>query len=195
MTFDSATQSYAGSFAMRLSNNIARSTEFGDWAIQGIDPLLYQLSIGIDSVQGESYVATPFAPFRSASYWLTLRMGPFTRDTGIQCSLLCVTHSDVDSIYSNALDLRLLAVPEHSAVSPGSGGLQKELAMIQPNPATTIVRVEGVPGNEVAVYNAQGVEVLRTRHSDMNIDVSALPPGLYWVSLDHRFAGKLVIIR
>ncbi len=51
--------------------------------------------------------------------------------------------------------------------------------VVYPNPADDRITVQGVePGEEVVLYDVLGRAVLRTR-TPANIDVSALPPGVY----------------
>ncbi len=63
---------------------------------------------------------------------------------------------------------------------------------VYPNPATDKISVEGVePGDEVVLYDVLGRAVLRTRNTtDIDIDVSALPPGVYVV----RAGGKSLLV-
>jgi hypothetical protein len=58
-------------------------------------------------------------------------------------------------------------------------------AVVYPNPASGVVRIEGVVADEVQVYNALG-QLVKTVCGTNEIDVEELPQGLYLLRIDAK---------
>lgn len=62
---------------------------------------------------------------------------------------------------------------------------------ISPNPATNVLHIKGIQENTAAVvYNTQGQVVSNTHLSGSNIDVSALPAGVYYLHLIGEYTNS-----
>ena len=70
-------------------------------------------------------------------------------------------------------------------------------AVVYPNPASGVVRIEGVVADEVQVYNALG-QVVKTVRGTNEIDLSGLAEGVYLVriaDIEGRIFMEKVMVR
>lgn len=92
-----------------------------------------------------------------------------------------LTHQDY-RIYTVAFD-----VTDPTGLSEQSDGSLS----VWPNPAQAIMHIEGAAGKNVVVYDAMGRRVLQQHYAN-GLDVSALAPGLYTVSVAGQTSKILV---
>lgn len=81
---------------------------------------------------------------------------------------------------------------EYEAPSGIDKTLGEQQLSLYPNPANHTFSILNAPENqEVSIINISGQKVLSTRTTE-NIDISQLSNGLYFVSLNGQFCGKLI---
>jgi hypothetical protein len=68
---------------------------------------------------------------------------------------------------------------------------------IDPNPATDFIILRG--GNDVdhiEIFNAQGRRVMQPKLQNGQIDISPLPPGMYWVKVRSKdVEGSVIFLK
>ncbi len=68
-----------------------------------------------------------------------------------------------------------------------TGGFDENIYKIYPNPTFDFLTIEGpTEMSEIKIQNIYGVSIIRTKGEVKNIDMSPLPSGIYFITINNK---------